>query len=175
MRINKIGILAALSISLFSLYSCGKKTSEVSDSLTGWKDNDNTGWYFSGDKDSGEGGPGMVFVPGGTFTKGQTNDNVMHDWNNTPSRQQVRSFYISETEVTNRDYKMYLSWLRLFFDPTVEEYKEIYRGALPDTMVWRNKLAQQELFVENYYRDPAFDFYPVVGVNWLQANNYTDW
>ncbi len=176
MKMNKIAFLITLSISVLTLTSCGgKKTSDKAESLTGWKDNDETGWYFSGDKDPGQGGPGMVFVEGGTFTKGQTKDNVMHDWNNTPTRQQVRSFYISETEVTNRDYKMYLAWLRLFFDPKVEDYKEIYRGALPDTMVWRNKLASQELFVENYFRDPAFDYYPVVGVNWLQANNYAGW
>ncbi len=176
MKMNKIAFLTTLSISILALTSCGgKKTSDKAESLTGWKDNDETGWYFSGDKDPGQGGPGMVFVEGGTFTKGQTKDNVMHDWNNTPTRQQVRSFYISETEVTNRDYKMYLAWLRLFFDPKVEDYKEIYRGALPDTMVWRNRLANQELFVENYFRDPAFDYYPVVGVNWLQANNYTGW
>ncbi|MFV0237567.1 MAG: gliding motility lipoprotein GldJ [Flavobacteriales bacterium] len=175
MNTNKIAIIATLSVSLLALSSCGKKTSDRSDSLTGWTDNDETGWYFSGDQDPGQGGPGMVFVEGGTFTKGQTKDNVMHDWNNTPSRQQVRSFYISETEVTNRDYKMYLSWLRLFFDPKIEEYRGIYVGSLPDTMVWRNKLASQELFVENYFRDPAFDYYPVVGINWLQANNYTEW
>ncbi len=175
MKMNKIAILTVISISILTFSSCGKKTSDQSESLTGWKDNDETGWYFSGDKDPGQGGPGMVFVEGGTFTKGQTKDNVLHDWNNTPSRQQVRSFYISETEVTNRDYKMYLAWLKLFFDPKIQDYKEIYRGALPDTMVWRNKLASQELFVENYFRDPAFDYYPVVGINWLQANNYAEW
>ncbi|MFV0531998.1 MAG: gliding motility lipoprotein GldJ [Flavobacteriales bacterium] len=173
---NNIAILTILSVSLLTLSSCGKKTSDKSESLTGWKANDETGWYFSGEKAPKQGGgPGMVFVEGGTFTKGQTKDNVLHDWNNTPSRQQVRSFYISETEVTNHDYKMYLAWLRLFFDPKIKDYSEIYRGALPDTMVWRNKLSSQELFVENYFRDPAFDYYPIVGVNWLQANNYTEW
>ena len=30
-------------------------------------------------------------------------------------------------------------------------------------------------FVENYLRHPAFRFYPVVGVNWLQATDYCRW
>jgi hypothetical protein len=33
-------------------------------------------------------------------------DDVMHDWNNTPTQQHVQSFYMDETEVTNL---MYLS------------------------------------------------------------------
>ena len=172
MKINK---LIALGFVTTLILSGCKGTSNKSDSLTGWKDNDIKGWYFSGDKDKGEGGPGMVFVEGGTFTKGQTKDNVMHDWNNTPNRQQVRSFYISETEVTNKDYKMYLAWLRLNFSPTNADYKNIYYGALPDTMVWRNKLSNSEMFVENYLRSPEYDNYPVVGVNWLQASNYCEW
>jgi hypothetical protein len=28
-------------------------------------------------------------------------DDVMHDWNNTPTQQHVQSFYMDETEVTN--------------------------------------------------------------------------
>jgi len=170
---SKNSLILILALGLI-LHSCSK-TSNTSKSLTGWKDNDDEGWYFSGDKDPGNGGPGMVFIEGGTFTKGQTKDNVMHDWNNTPVRQEVRSFYLSETEVTNRDYKMYLSWIRLFFNGDDLRYKEIYKGSLPDTIVWRNKLANQELFVQNYFRDPAFDHYPIVGINWLQANNYADW
>ena len=154
MKINKLIALGFITTLILS--GC-KGTSNKSDSLTGWKDNDIKGWYFSGDKDKGEGGPGMVFVEGGTFVKGQAKDNVMHDWNNTPNRQQVRSFYISETEVTNKDYKMYLAWLRLNFSPTNADYKNIYYGALPDTMVWRNKLSNSEMFVENYLRSPEYD------------------
>ena len=35
---------------------------------------------------------GMIFIQGGTFVKGNAKDNAMHDWNNTPSQQYVRSF-----------------------------------------------------------------------------------
>jgi hypothetical protein len=31
-------------------------------------------------------GPGLVFVQGGTFTMGQTEEDVMGDWNNIPRR-----------------------------------------------------------------------------------------
>ena len=57
-----------------------------------------------------ETGPGLVFIEGGTFTMGRTQDDPMADWNNTPNQQHVQSFYMDETEVTNL---MYLEYLRL--------------------------------------------------------------
>ena len=42
----------------------------------------------------------MVFIQGGTFVKGNAKDNVLNDWNNTPTQQYVRSFFMDETEVT---------------------------------------------------------------------------
>ena len=54
-------------------------------------------------------------------------------------------------------------------------YQEIYKSALPDTLVWRDKLAYNDNFVENYLRHPAYNYYPVVGVSWLQAQRFCSW
>ena len=51
----------------------------------------------------------------------------------------------------------------------------IYLGALPDTLVWRNKLGYAEEMVNSYLRHPAFSDYPVVGVSWIQAYEYAEW
>ena len=143
-----------------------------------------TGWDLSGrdgsvsyktDYEEQEPGPGLVFVEGGTFTMGRVKDDVMHDWNNTPVQQHVQSFYIDETEVTNVMYLEYLDWLKQVFPPTEERYKNIYTGALPDTLVWRNPLGFNENMVNNYLRHPAFHTYPVVGINWIQATEFSQW
>jgi gliding motility-associated lipoprotein GldJ len=143
-----------------------------------------TGWDLSGrdggpsyktDYEEQEPGPGLLFVEGGTFTMGRVQDDVMHDWNNTPTQQHVQSFYIDETEVTNVMYLEYLDWLKQVFPPTEERYKNIYTGALPDTLVWRNPLGFNENMVNNYLRHPAFHNYPVVGVNWIQATEFSQW
>jgi gliding motility-associated lipoprotein GldJ len=143
-----------------------------------------TGWDLSGrdgginyktDYEEQEPGPGLVFVEGGTFTMGRVKDDVMHDWNNTPAQQHVQSFYIDETEVTNVMYLEYLDWLKQVFPPTEERYKNIYTGALPDTLVWRNPLGFNENMVNNYLRHPAFHTYPVVGINWIQATEFSQW
>ena len=119
--------------------------------------------------------PGLVFVEGGTFTFGEVQDDVMNDWNNVPTQQHVRSFYMDETEVTNLMYLEYLDWLKKVFPTDDERYKNIYKGALPDTMVWRTPLGYNEDLVNNYLRHPAYALYPVVGVNWIQAVQYCNW
>ena len=55
----------------------------------------------------------MIFIKGGTFVKGNSKDNVLQDWNNSPTQQFVKSFYIEETEVTNIMYLEYVDWLKL--------------------------------------------------------------
>ena len=46
---------------------------------------------------------------------------------------------------------------------------------MPDTLVWRNRLGYNEQMVLNYLRHPAYKDYPVVGVNWIQANEFCKW
>ena len=143
---------------------------------TGWDINSKKGGFqYNIDFDDQETGPGLVFVEGGTFTKGQVQDDVLHDWNNTPTQQHVMSFYIDETEVTNLMYMEYLDWLETVFPTSEPRYRQIYEGALPDTLVWRNQLGYLEELTTNYLRHPAYAEYPVVGVNWLQAVQYAEW
>lgn len=79
------------------------------------------------------------------------------------------------TEVTNMMYLEYLDWIKTNFPPSNSNYTDIYNGALPDTLVWRNRLGNTEDLVENYLRNPAYGQYPVVGVSWIQANEFAKW
>ncbi|MCX8482729.1 MAG: gliding motility lipoprotein GldJ, partial [Crocinitomicaceae bacterium] len=83
--------------------------------------------------------------------------------------------YMDEAEVTNSMYAEYLYWVKSVFPPTEENYKNIYEGALLDTLVWRNRLGYNETMTNNYLRHPAYAEYPVVGVNWIQATEYSKW
>ncbi|QBO58699.1 gliding motility lipoprotein GldJ [Chryseobacterium salivictor] len=176
----KLFTIMALSATLI-LMSCGSGGNSKKGggtkrftSKTGWKPNDQKGWFFTGKQQKQKGWPGMVYVEGGTFTMGLVKDDVMHDWNNTPKRMQVSSFFVGETEITNYEYREYVTWLKYVFPPSDTSFKEIYTGALPDTLVWNNKLSRND-FAETYFRSPEYDYYPVVGVSWLQASRYCDW
>ena len=169
--------LFILLITTTLLVSCNKSRNyNDSSRATGWKMNAKEGGFqYSPDKKEQETGPGLVFVEGGTFTMGRVQDDPMHDWNNSPNKQHVQSFYMDETEVTNLMYSEYLDWLKKLFPPTEENYKYIYNGAIPDTLVWRNRLGYNEIMTNNYLRHPAFADYPVVGVTWLQAVEFSNW
>jgi gliding motility-associated lipoprotein GldJ len=160
-----------------SLFSCNNSKDYKNNSrATGWDINSKEGGFqYKTDYKEQETGPGLVFVEGGTFTMGRVQDDVMHDWNNTPTQQHVQSFYMDETEVTNIMYMEYLDWLKNVFPPSEEKYRNIYSGAVPDTLVWRNRLGFNETMVNNYLRHPAYSNYPVVGTNWIQATEFSKW
>ena len=179
MKTNKVmntRLLLLLALTI-SIASCSKKSdSKGGSKATGWKINDKKGGFQYASKFKKQAtGPGLVLVEGGTFTMGKVQDDVMHDWNNTPNQQHVQSFYMDETEVTNMMYMEYLDWLKRVYPPDQENYKNIYEGASPDTLVWRNRLGYNETMTENYLRHPAYGEYPVVGVNWIQATEFSRW
>ena len=175
---NIITLRLLLVVALFTSLTGCKKSSRSGNSSrgTGWQINAKQGGfqYNTNFKDQ-ETAPGLVFVEGGTYTMGKVQDDVMHDWNNSPNQQHVQSFYMDETEVTNLMYLEYLDWIKRVYPPTEDNFKKIYSGAVPDTLVWRNRLGYSEMMVENYLRHPAFRNYPVVGVSWIQAVEYANW
>jgi len=139
---------------------------------TGWNYNDkNQGGYFVAKAKNVKTAPGLVFVQGGTFTMGSTQQDVMGEWNNRPRRVTVNSFFIDKYEVSNVAYREYIHWMENAFSNS----PSIIQAAKPDTLVWRSQLAYNEPYVEYYFRHPSYNNYPVVGVTWKQAHDYCIW
>ncbi len=150
------------------LASCQRESS----STTGWEyNNPKVGGFQKVPFIDQETGPGLLLVEGGTFTMGRTENDVMYDWNNRSARVTVSSFYMDQTEVTNFQWLEYLYWISRAY----ESYPMVYKNALPDTLCWRSPLAFNEKYVDYYLRHPAYRDYPVVGVSWLQANDFCKW
>ena len=168
--------ISVVVLSILALASCSKSTSGSS-KLTGLPfNNAKFGNYVKGDPFAGQEVPiGMVAIEGGSFTMGQVQDDVMFDWNTTPKKMHIRSFFMDETEVTNEEYFLYVQYTKDVFPPSEEKYKHVYNSVLPDTLVWRKSLGNTDILTENYLRHPAYADYPVVGVSWLQANEYCKW
>ena len=160
----------ALFLGMVFISSCGKKEQSSS---TGWNYNDQKwGGFEKLDYEGQVTGPNLILIQGGTFAMGQTEEDVTFEWNSVPRRVTVNSFYMDETEVRNVDYREYLYWLDRVYG---EAYPEVATNAAPDQLVWRDELSYNEPMVENYFRHPSYDEYPVVGVNWVQANEYAYW
>jgi gliding motility-associated lipoprotein GldJ len=175
-RVLAFKTLLVLTLSLATVGCKKSSSSKNSSRATGWQINNREGGFqYNTNFQEQETSPGLVFVEGGTFTKGRVQDDVMHDWNNTPTQQHVQSFYMDETEVTNMMYLEYLDWIKRVYPPSDENFRAIYHGALPDTLVWRNRLGYNEVMTENYLRHPGYAEYPVVGVSWIQAVEFANW
>ncbi len=175
MKLNRhlLTIVLLLAIGL-TFSACGPKIERRNEA------SNKTGWYYN-DPDWGgfevvqyneqQPGPDLVLIEGGVFTMGNTQERIMDNWNAMRRRVTLSSYYMDQHEVSNLNYLEYLHWLSKVF----VEYPEIIQKAMPDTDVWRRPLAYNEPFVLYYFRHPAYQDYPVVGVSWVQANDYALW
>ena len=112
---NIFKITFAVLTTLF-FFNC-KSSDNTKSRLTGLPFNDaRYGNFIKGKSDAGQKPPlGMVAVEGGSFTMGQVQDDVMFDWNTTPKKLHVRSFFMDEAEVTNSEYFLYVQYICLLY------------------------------------------------------------
>jgi len=152
------------------LASCGQKPQSPK---TGMRYNDKyNGGFQVFRKTHPAPGPGLIAIEGGTFVQGgSAGEDVTYEYNNMRKRKSISTFYMDETEVSNNDWREYLYWLQTNYP----DDRELYYNAIPDTLVWRSPLSYNEPYVDNYLRGSAFQDYPVVGVSWLQTQEYCDW
>jgi sulfatase modifying factor 1 len=173
---HKMGIrsIALILIVLLAATSCSKKKRPTS--LKPGKTSSKTGLAYNG-KDGFEvkqykalpAGPDLVYIEGGRFTMGSLEEEVMSRRDNPKRTVSIQSFYMDQTEVANVHYLEYLNAVQR------DSSEEFYSKALPDTNVWFNELSFNDSYVTMYLRHPGFRLYPVVGVSWVQANDYCAW
>jgi gliding motility-associated lipoprotein GldJ len=176
--IAKIKLGCVIIASLFLLTSCpsGLKNSKPSSVNIGGKSTatgiayNQKGGFQVDKKFSGQLiGPNLVFIEGGRFTMGSLEEDVLGMHDNIERTVSVQSFYMDETEIANVHYLEYL------YAVQKDSTQDFYESALPDTTVWKNDLAFNDPYVEQYLRFPGFRMYPVVGVSWKQSNDFCAW
>ena len=162
-------VLALSACQSFNKRDLNTKTSF----LTGWKAFDPATTNFEAYEGNLSIAPtGMVPVKGGSFTMGPQDEFLTASRNSGRRSLTVNSFYMDKYEVTNLGWREYVEWVNYVFG---RYNSELVKATLPDTTVWRDRLAYNEPFVQNYFRHPAYSFYPVVGVSWDQAMAYCQW
>lgn len=81
----------------------------------------------------------------------------------------VQAFYMSQTEVTNFQYREFLNDLKRRGE--MEKYKK----AELDTAKWVEMVKRAEPYMKHYHSHPAYNSYPVVNVPREGAKLYCEW
>ncbi|MEN8777453.1 MAG: SUMF1/EgtB/PvdO family nonheme iron enzyme, partial [Polaribacter sp.] len=55
---------------------------------------------------------GMTLIPGGSFTMGKQDQDIIGTMNAPTKTVTVRPYYMDETEITNSEYKEFVHWVR---------------------------------------------------------------
>ena len=99
---------------------------------------------------------GFVYVPSGSYQTDNANISIM-------------SFWMSECEVTNPQYREFLSDLK------TQNRTTDFNRALPDTAAWKISESYMQPMVDLYFNHPAYNNYPVVNISTEGANLYCQW
>ncbi len=172
MNIKSLTKIAVFSLIIIGAFAFGKKSKGTS-SVTGWKYNDPKSTDFTvkeGHKSPIP--PGMVAIEGGSFTIGEKAEFVTQPRDNRQRRITVSSFYMDQYEIRNIDWREYSHWMKMMFG---KSQPVLVKRATPDVNTWREQLAYNEPYLQNYFSHPSFNNYPIVGVTWEQAVDYSAW
>ncbi|WP_373493557.1 gliding motility lipoprotein GldJ [Aquiflexum sp.] len=114
-------------------------------------------------------GPNLKYIQGGRAVLGSQEQDVMAFRDNAERTVTIASFFMDETEITNNDYREFL------FHMKKQVSADSIQKLEPQEGVWAGALSYNDVYDTYYFRFPGFNFYPVAGVSWTQANVYAKW
>ena len=116
---------------------------------------------------------GMVPIPAGTFHMGQADEDIAATQINFNKQVTIGAFFMDDSEITNNEYRQFMEGIMVDSMSILGEdfvMEELY----PDTTVWVKDFAHHmgDPLLVYYWSHPAFDNFPVVGVDWEAAKYF---
>jgi len=101
---------------------------------------------------------GMVYVPSGTLTIGQSDQDVFYTYAQRQKNISISGFFMDDTEITNNEYRQFVEWVR---DSTAHEImgNKSEDDAGNERIDWETELDySDETLNDMYYQgDMAFE------------------
>lgn len=149
------------------------------------------------DRPAGSPPDGMVWIPSGLYRVRVTDD----EGRSHVQTKNLKGFWIDDHEVTNREYREFLAALGFWDEErqvtrTPQEYQRYLEGLgkgqdphrlchpLEKIVQVETQNLQGEKMLQSgtyhvpsniYWKDPAYDDYPVVDIDWFDAYAYARW
>lgn len=113
-----------------------------------------------------------VFIPSGAYQRGDNGEDVprrgVSGYYLRAHTVSIDSFFMGKFEISNANYME-------FVNDKIKENTTLGKSFLPDTLVWRRPEGWGEKYTDYYFRHPAYQNSPVVGVSYTQAKGYAEW
>ncbi|MGM0943731.1 MAG: gliding motility lipoprotein GldJ [Bacteroidota bacterium] len=145
----------------------GKKSATTGAEFS-FDENDSTNFFVAKNAEQIP-GPNLKFIQGGRAVLGSQEEDIMTFRDNLERTVTIANFYLDETEITNNDFREFL------FDMKKRVSADSLAKLEPREDVWGGALSFNDMYQSYYFRFPGFNFYPVAGVSWQQANVYSKW
>lgn len=81
------------------------------------------------------------------------------------------NFFVDRNEISIQDYKEYLYWISRIFG----ENSDLHRRSIPDLFVFDSLAKTIHTTSKDFFTNPNYSRYPVVGISLQQASNYCQW
>ena len=110
----------------------------------------------------------LVLIKGGSCESPYKNVSTEIDYSVYTNTIETKDFFIFNQEVTNELYREFVKLSRN--DGVIDG-----TSLLPDTLVWKSYMAYSEPYEKYYYRHPAYNKFPIVGLTIEQCHFFCQW
>ncbi|MBI3235730.1 MAG: SUMF1/EgtB/PvdO family nonheme iron enzyme [Bacteroidetes bacterium] len=89
-----------------------------------------------------------------------------------PGNAAIPTFFIGKSEETNLNYLIYLNWMEHVFGKENQGFITLFEPRISDKDTGLNF---NDPVLRPQLRNPAFAYYPVTGLSWMQVQEYLEW
>ncbi len=95
--------------------------------------------------------PGMVYIPPGTFHMGPSDEDINYAYTARNKQVSIHGFWMDATEITNNEYRQFVTWVRDSIAATLMQYGKEVDGKFQidwkkaQTIKWGDKATTEKI------------------------------